>query len=103
MRSDEEALDLRGDMSRPALVVVSGLPGVGKSTVAKAPARRFERAAHVEADRLQELIVSGAVLPGRDGIRRETRHQLDLRLKHACGSTRPTSTLSRPSMRSLPI
>lgn len=66
------------------VIVVSGLPGVGKSMTARVLARRFERAAHVEADRLQQLIVSGAVWPDADGIGAEARRQLDLRLRNAC-------------------
>lgn len=73
-----------GGMSDAPIVVISGLPGVGKSTTARHLAGRFERAAHVEADRLQELIVSGAVLPGVDGIGPEAQRQLDLRLQNAC-------------------
>jgi len=42
------------------------------------------RAAHVEADRLQELIVSGAVLPDIAGISPEAEKQLRLRLRHSC-------------------
>jgi adenylate kinase family enzyme len=44
-------------MSDASIVVISGLPGVGKSTTARRLSDRFARAAHVEADRLQELIV----------------------------------------------
>lgn len=71
-------------MSGTSIIVISGLPGVGKSTTARRLADRFERAAHVEADRLQELIVSGAVLPDMNGIGQEAQRQLDLRLRHAC-------------------
>lgn len=71
-------------MSDAPIVVISGLPGVGKSTTARRLALRFERAAHVEADRLQDLIVSGSVLPDVDGIGPEAQRQLDLRLRHAC-------------------
>jgi adenylylsulfate kinase-like enzyme len=71
-------------MKGAPVIVVSGLPGVGKSTTAGALARRFERAAHIEADRLQELIVSGAALPDLEGIGAEARRQLDLRLRNAC-------------------
>lgn len=64
--------------------MLSGLPGVGKSTAARALAQRFDRAAHVEADRLHDLIVSGSATPGLHGIDHAARHQLDLRLKNAC-------------------
>lgn len=70
--------------SEPQIIVVSGLPGVGKSTAARELAGRFDRAAHVEADQLQDLILSGAVAPGPDGIDPQAREQLDLRLANAC-------------------
>lgn len=70
--------------SRAPILVVSGLPGVGKSTTARGLAERFERAAHVEADRLHQLIVSGAVRPTADGASAEAQRQLDLRLANAC-------------------
>jgi hypothetical protein len=68
----------------PRILVVSGLPGVGKSTTAHLLAARLPRAAHVEADRLQALIVSGGVGPDPDGIRGEAERQLRLRLRNAC-------------------
>jgi len=69
---------------QPQVIVISGLPGVGKSTAARQLALRFDRAAHVEADRLQDLVVAGAALPGSEGIDSQAREQLDLRLKNAC-------------------
>jgi predicted kinase len=68
----------------PRILVVSGMPGVGKSTAARLLAGRTPRAAHVEADRLQELVVSGAVLPDATGIGGEAERQLRLRLRNAC-------------------
>lgn len=71
-------------MTRAPVIVISGLPGAGKSTTSRTLAERFERAAHVEADRLQELIVSGGVWPDAEGISAEAQQQLDLRLRNAC-------------------
>lgn len=70
-------------MSAAPVIVISGLPGVGKSTTARALALRFDRAAHVEADKLQDLIVAGAAVPDIDGVSTEAQRQLDLRLHHA--------------------
>jgi chloramphenicol 3-O-phosphotransferase len=71
-------------MTEPRILIVSGLPGVGKSTVAQILGRRLPRAAHVEADRLQELIVSGGVRPAASGATGEAERQLRLRLRNAC-------------------
>jgi hypothetical protein len=68
----------------PRIVVISGLPGVGKSTTAARLGRRLPRAAHVEADRLQGLVVSGGVWPDATGIHGEAERQLRLRLRNAC-------------------
>jgi hypothetical protein len=43
----------------------------------------WERAAHVEADRLQECIVSGAVHGDVNGISEAAWEQIDLRLRNA--------------------
>jgi len=65
------------------IYVISGLPGSGKSTLAARLARHFTSAAHVEADRLQDLIVSGAAYGGVDGLSTEAHRQLRLRIHHA--------------------
>lgn len=74
-------------MVEPCVVIISGLPGSGKSTTARALARRMGRAAHVEADVIHTMITSGMVLP--DGLRKpqpggEAQKQLQLRLRQAC-------------------
>ena len=70
-------------MDEPRIVVVSGLPGAGKSTVARLLGLRFPRAAHIDADRLQRLIVSGGVWPDATGISGDSERQLRLRLRNA--------------------
>jgi len=67
----------------PRIFVISGLPGVGKSTVSRLLAERLGAAAHVEADRLQELIVAGAAVPDVSGTTEEAARQLRLRLHNA--------------------
>ena len=68
----------------PASVVylVIGIPGSGKSTVSAALARQLERAAHIEADDLQALIVSSGHLPSPRHDP-EADRQLLLRARHA--------------------
>jgi broad-specificity NMP kinase len=70
-------------VDQPCIIVVSGLPGAGKSTAARLLGHRLSRAAHIEADRLQRLIVSGGVWPGASGTEGEAERQLRLRLHNA--------------------
>lgn len=77
------------DTERPiehrAIIVVTGIQAAGKSTVARLLARRFRRGAHVEADTLQRMIVSGGIWPDEPGEPGpEAARQLRLRLKHLC-------------------
>src|SRR5262249_19226069 len=73
----------------PPIIVVSGLPGAGKSTTAARIAQALPRAAHIEADRLQQLIVSGGRWPSRDAaLDDEAARQLSLRLRNACARPR---------------
>ncbi|MET8508004.1 AAA family ATPase [Streptomyces sp. NPDC004787] len=67
----------------PGALLLAGIPGSGKSTVAAALAARFGRAAHIEVDHLQELIVSGGHWPTPDGDP-EADRQILLRARHAC-------------------
>ena len=68
-------------LEEPAIIVVSGVQGAGKSTVARALAERFSRAVHIEADTLQRMIVSGGEWTTEPG---EAARQLRLRLRNAC-------------------
>ncbi|MFF9339627.1 MULTISPECIES: AAA family ATPase [unclassified Streptomyces] len=67
----------------PGALLLAGIPGSGKSTVSAALAARFARAAHVEVDHLQELIVSGGHWPTPDGDP-EADRQILLRARNAC-------------------
>jgi adenylate kinase family enzyme len=67
------------------VLVISGLPGAGKSTTARLVASRLDRGVHIEADQLQRMIVAGGVWPdGSEVISEEASAQLALRLHNAC-------------------
>ncbi len=66
----------------PLTILVTGIPGAGKSTVARALAERFERGVHVEADLLQRMIVSGGEWPVPPGPSGEALRQIGLRYRH---------------------
>ena len=66
----------------PAVFLVTGIPGSGKSTVARALARRFALGAHIEVDVLQEFVVSGGRWPGPEP-EPEADRQLFLRARNA--------------------
>jgi predicted kinase len=68
----------------PAVIVISGMQGAGKSTVADRLARRLPRAARIRGDDLQEMIVSGGRWPEQREMSAEAMAQLRLRLHNAC-------------------
>jgi predicted kinase len=60
------------------VLVISGIPGAGKSTLAKRVATRLPRSVHIEAEALQRFVVGGCVWP--DGQpQEEAMRQLRLR------------------------
>lgn len=74
--------------AQPVLIVVNGLPGSGKSTVARGIAGRLARAAVVEGDFLQhEMTVTGLVGPGEEPAA-ESDRQLDLRWRNIASLAR---------------
>lgn len=62
MNGDLEATDEA--VERSPIVLVSGPPGAGKSTVARRVAEGFERSAHLKVDDLREIMVNGFEPPG---------------------------------------
>lgn len=63
--------------------LINGIPGSGKSSLARALAGQFPRAVHIEGDVLQQLIVSGSVPPGGTPQMEESR-QIHLNVRNQC-------------------
>jgi chloramphenicol 3-O-phosphotransferase len=65
----------------PDVLILTGPPGAGKSTVARALADRYDRVAHIDVDTLRHFVMpTGYVAPGRPGFER----QQALATRNAC-------------------
>lgn len=75
------------DMAEPLIILIVGVPGAGKTTVARALAQHFDRAALVEGDLVQHhFTVSGLVSPAEPSP--ESDRQLELRWKNCADLAR---------------
>lgn len=73
-------------IDHPAIIVLTGIQGAGKSTIGPLLAAQFERSAFIDADNLHWMIVSGQAWvtgPG-EPMTPEADHQLRLRLHNSC-------------------
>lgn len=72
------------DIERPRIILLTGVPGAGKTSVASDLASMFPRSAHVQADVLRGCIREGRVDPGGSPSD-EADRQLELVTRMAAG------------------
>jgi adenylate kinase family enzyme len=66
------------------VLVISGVPGSGKTTVAQLMAERFDRSVHLEGDHIGEHFVVRGLVPPQGPPRQEAERQLELRRRNIC-------------------
>ena len=63
---------------RGPIFFLTGAPGIGKSTVARALANRFKRAVHIDIDQIRLMVTKGLSLPGPWNMTEATTTQFEL-------------------------
>lgn len=69
-------------MNKPFICLITGPAGSGKSSVSKTLAKKFERSAVIEVDKIREIVVGGYVRPWPHT--EEVDLQLSLAAQNAC-------------------
>lgn len=72
-------------MSQRSVLILSGPPGVGKTTTAAILAERFDRAVHIEADHFFRFIRTGHVEPWKPGSDEQNRVVMRIVAEAAAG------------------
>lgn len=66
------------------VIIISGVPGSGKTTVARMLAARYDRAAHIESDMVGEAFIVTGLVPPQGPPPDDASAQLELRRKNIC-------------------
>lgn len=48
------------------VIIISGPPAAGKSSVAKALAKKFSKSAYISTDQIRDMIIGGNIAPWED-------------------------------------
>lgn len=64
------------------ICLITGPAGAGKSSVSRILAKKFKRSAHVDVDKIRNMIVGGYIRPWPHNT--EVESQLSLSIKNAC-------------------
>jgi adenylylsulfate kinase-like enzyme len=65
-------------------IIVSGVPGAGKTTIARRLAATFDRAAHLEGDLVTFGFIVSGLVPPQGPPMEEANRQRELRRRNAC-------------------